>query len=238
LILLTYPAFLIAFAVAAAAAAAAGVLLNSVRDVARRLLPASGLLLMAVAVLLLFPELARITGWARAASMIVVALGIVWMVDKFIYPVCPLCSHSHDHEHCQTRLHGFAPPLLVAMLIHNVFDGWMLSLGQNDADPTHALSLGVIAHKVPECFAFGAILSAALNSRRAALVWAVLTQAGTLAGAGLQRSTAAWLSPLWIAALLALGGGVFLYLGFHTMHGEWKRRGYTLGRRRCQSVRF
>ena len=26
------------------------------------------------------------------------------------------------------------------------------------------------------------------------------------------------------AVLLALGGGTFLYLGFHAVHGEWKRR--------------
>jgi zinc transporter ZupT len=221
---LTYWAFLFVFSIAAAASAAAGVLLHGVRDVARRLLPASGLLLMAVALLVLFPELARTVGWGSAALLLLSALAIVWAVDKFIYPVCPVCAHSHDHEGCPTRLHGFAAPLLIAMLIHNAFDGWMLSLGEGEADPVHALSLGVIAHKLPECFAFGAILAAALLSRRAALGWAVLTQAGTLAGAGLQRTTAAWLPPIWMAAPLALGGGLFLYLGFHAVHSEWKRR--------------
>ena len=214
---LTYSAFLIAFTIAAAASAAAGVLLNSVREVARKLLPASGLLLMAVALLLLLPELAHTLGWANAAFLFLAALAIVWAMDKFIYPVCPLCSHSHDHDDCSTRLHGFAPPLLIAMLIHNVFDGWMVTLG-------HGLSMGVIAHKVPECFAFGAILAAALKSRGAALGWAVLTQGGMFAGAALHSATAAWLSPVWMVSLVALGAGLFFYLGFHAVHGEWKRR--------------
>jgi zinc transporter ZupT len=223
-VFLTYSVFLLAFTLAAAASAAAGVWLNAARDVARRLVPASGLLLMAVALLLLFPELAHLLGWAGAALFFLAALAIVWAVDKFIYPVCPVCSASHDHEDCPARLHGFAAPLLIAMLIHNGFDGWMLSFGQGEADPARALSLSVIAHKIPECFAFGAILEAALKSRRAAFAWAVLTQAGTLVGAGLHRTTAAWLSPIWIGALLALGGAVFLYLGFHAVHSEWKRR--------------
>ena len=221
---LTYPSFLIAFSLASILAAAIGVILNGVRDMARRLLPASGLLLMAVSLLLVLPELAQAVGWGNAAWAFAAAVAFVWVIDKFLYPVCPSCAHSHHHEDCTTRLHGFAPPLVIAMLVHNTFDGWMLSLGQTTADSTHALSLGVIAHKIPECFAFGAIIAAAVRTRSRALALAVLTQAGTLAGAAVHRAAADWLSPVWIAVLLAIGGGAFFYLGFHAVHGEWKRR--------------
>ena len=122
------------------------------------------------------------------------------------------------------RLHGFAPPLLIAMLIHNAFDGWMLAMGQGVAHSGRGLSIGVIAHKIPECFAFGTVLSAALRSRRDAIAAAALTQMGTLAGAALQASTAERLPPMWMAALLAFGASLFFYLGFHAVHGEWKRR--------------
>jgi zinc transporter ZupT len=223
-VFLTYPAFLTAFTAIAVVAAAAGVLLNGVRDMTRRLVPASGLLLMAVSLLLVLPELAHAIGWANAAWSFAAALAFVWTIDRFVHPVCPACAHSHEHDDCATRLHGFAPPLITAMLVHNAFDGWMLSLGQGSAHPAHALSIGVIAHKLPECFAFGAILAAALRSRRGALTAAVLTQAGTLFGAAMHRAAADSLSPAWIAALLAVGGGVFFYLGFHAVHGEWKRR--------------
>jgi zinc transporter ZupT len=220
----TYPSFLIAFCLASALAAATGVLLNGVRDMARRLLPTSGVLLIGVSLLLVFPELAHAVGWANAAWALAAAVAFVWVIDKFLYPVCPSCAHSHHHEDCTTRLHGFAPPLVIAMLVHNVFDGWMLSLGQTTADSVHALSLGVIAHKIPECFAFGAIIAAAVQTRRRALAAAIVTQAGTLAGASIHQAAAGWLSPVWIAVLLAIGGGVFFYLGFHAVHGEWKRR--------------
>ena len=221
---LTYPAFLTVFTAAAALAAAAGVVLTGVRDLTRRLIPASGLLLMAVSLLLVLPELAEAIGWGNAAWSFAAALALVWAIDKFVHPVCPSCAHSHDHEGCTTRLHGFAPPLITAMLIHNAFDGWMLSLGQRSGDPTHALSIGVIAHKLPECFAFGAILASALRSRAGALAAAILTQTGTIAGAAVQHAAAGRLSPAWFAALLAFGGGVFFYLGFHAVHLEWKRR--------------
>jgi len=217
-VFLPLSSFLIAFSIVCALSAAAGVWLSGIRNVARKLLPASGLIIIAAALLLLLPELAHTLGWPAAAIMLAASLAIVWAVDRFVYPVCPLCSHSHDHEGCSTRLHGFAPPLLIAMLIHNAFDGWMLAMGQG------SLSMSVFAHKVPECLAFGAILAAALPSRRTALASAMVTQAGTFAGVGLHSATAAWLPPLWMAALLAIGGGLFLYLGFHAVHGEWKRR--------------
>src|SRR5688572_6696482 len=105
----------------------------------RRLLPASGLLLMAVALLLVLPELAHAIGWTNAAWMFAAALSLVWLIDKFVHPVCPSCAHSHDHEGCVTRLHGFAPPLIIAMLVHNTFDGWMLSIGEVGIDPARGL---------------------------------------------------------------------------------------------------
>jgi zinc transporter ZupT len=82
----------------------------------------------------------------------------------------------------------------------------------------------VIAHKIPECFAFGAILAAALKSRKTALSIAILAQLATFVGASLYVEI---VSPRLMAALLALGGGVFLYLGFHAVHGAWKRRTAT-----------
>lgn len=219
----TYSAFLLLFVGAACLSAVVGVLVAGVRDAARRLLPASGLLLIAVALAGVLPELTGMMGWPAAVLAFCAALACVWVFDRFVHPVCPACSHSHDHAGCVTRLHGFAGPLLVAMAVHNVFDGWMLSMA--DAQIAgHALSIGVIAHKIPECFAFGAILAAALRSRFVALWSAVLTQLVTGIGVGLHWAVSPVVGPLWIGALLALGGGVFFYLGVHAVHGEWKRR--------------
>jgi hypothetical protein len=118
-----FSALIITFSAVSAASAAAGVLLDGVRDLTRRLLPLSGLILMTVALALVLPELAGALGWPRAALAFVAALAMVWVVDRFVYPVCPACAPSHDHHGCTTRLHGFAAPLLIAMVIHNGFDG-------------------------------------------------------------------------------------------------------------------
>jgi zinc transporter ZupT len=68
------------------------------------------------------------------------------------------------------------------------------------------------------------ILRAAVKRRSHALAWAAITQLTTILGGALEIAAAEHLGTQWIAYLLALGGGMFLYLGAHAMHGEWKRR--------------
>ena len=86
------------------------------------------------------------------------------------------------------------------------------------------ISAGVLVHKIPESIAFGIILCAALRSRRSALVSAVLVQIGDVAWRRLENVAEPHMGPFWIHVLLAVAGGTFLYLGFHAVHSEWKRR--------------
>ncbi|HYP14090.1 MAG TPA: hypothetical protein VEQ63_09215, partial [Bryobacteraceae bacterium] len=102
---------------------------------------------------------------------------------------------------------------------------WTVAFGESGVfHGGHSLSAGVIAHKIPECLAFGVILRAAMRSKTIALASARGVQAATLAGALLQQTTSHWVSPSGVAMLLVFGGATFLYLGFHSLHGEWKRR--------------
>lgn len=205
------------FVATAALVAALGVWISGLSDIAHRVVPAGGAVLILLALAGVLPELAATFGWPGAWLLLGAALGLVYLVDRHLYPVCPACAPSHDHNACSTRLHGFAVPLLIAISVHNVFDGWMIASG-------HSLSTGVYIHKVPEGLAVGVLLRAALRSRSIAVLAAIATQMGTLAGALLQPATAAWLGQRWLGALLAFGGGAFLYLGVHAVHGEWKRR--------------
>jgi zinc transporter ZupT len=68
------------------------------------------------------------------------------------------------------------------------------------------------------------ILRAALRSPQEAMFWALAAQGATVLGALLAVWFAPALGSALVGALLALGGGTFLYLGFHAVHGEWKRR--------------
>ena len=79
-------------------------------------------------------------------------------------------------------------------------------------------------HKIPESFAFGILLRAAMRSRANAITGAASVQVAMVVGAALELALAPFLGPAWLHVLLAVAGGTFLYLGFHAVHGEWKRR--------------
>jgi zinc transporter ZupT len=209
--------FLTIFAFVAFGAAAAGVWFTGFPEVSRRTIPLSGAILLAISLFWVLPELSITFGWPTASALLFAGAAIIAVIDRYVYPICPSCAHTHDHDACGTRLHGFASPLIAASLLHSLFDGWAFSA-------TPALSAAVAIHKIPEGLALGVILRAALKSRSHALAWAAITQLATILGGALELAAAQHLGTTWISFLLALGGGMFLYLGAHAMHGAWKRR--------------
>jgi zinc transporter ZupT len=218
----TFSAALLLFLAAAIAGSYAGVAISGVPEVSRKVVPFSGVMLLLVSLVWVLPELAEDFGWAPGIALMTTGFLLLGLVDKFVYPVCPSCSHTHDHDNCVTRLHGFAGPLLAATVIHSLFDGWALAAAE--AAGQQGISAGVLLHKLPESVAFGIILRAALKSRQKAIVSAVLVQMATLIGVGLEYVAEPHMGPFWIHVLLAIAGGTFLYLGFHAVHSEWKRR--------------
>jgi ZIP family zinc transporter/zinc and cadmium transporter len=208
----------------AIASAAVGVWLGSNKALARKLVPFGGGALIGVALVWVLPEMADYFRWPVAVAWLTGGVAVLALIDRFVYPVCPACAPTHDHEHCSTRLHGFATPLLAASALHAALDGWGAAAGESSR-----LSLGVVAaimaHKVPEGLALGVIARAALRSRRQAFLWCVLAQVATLVGAALESVLAPHLGDYGLNALLALAGGSFLYLGGHAVHGEIRRSG-------------
>lgn len=213
---------LVLFALIALAASYAGIAISSMPGMARRVVPYSGAIMLLVSLVWVLPELAEDFGWFAGLSYMLLGFGLLWFIDRNVYPVCPTCSHTHDHDSCSTRLHGFAGPLLAATAIHSLFDGW--SLAAAHAEGRGAIWAGVLVHKIPESLAFGIILRAALKSRRNAVVAAIGVQVAMLLGAELESISAPVMGRYWIHVLLAVAGGTFLYLGFHAVHGEWRRR--------------
>jgi zinc transporter ZupT len=114
----------------------------------------------------------------------------------------------------------------MAAALHSFFDGWVLAAGNEQAAGAlgPAILLGVAVHKLPEGLAFGVIVQAALKSRARAFVFAGLTQGIMLVGGVFEHAAAPYLGHRWAVVLLAFGGGTFLYLGYHAVHAEWKRR--------------
>lgn len=200
---------------------------SSLAGAPRRIVPFSGGLLIGIAVFGVLPELAEQFGWRSGLATLGVGVVLLWTVGRYIYPVCPSCSHSHDHEHCETALHGFALPLVAAASIHAFLDG----LGIAAAQQEHASGLaatvlaGVMLHKVPEGIALGIMLRAAVGSKLSALGWCIVAEGATFFGALLESVVTRHFGVTWVSYALALAGGSFLYLGFHAVHGEWRRRG-------------
>lgn len=213
---------LLLFAAVAFALCYMGIAISTRPELSRRVLPFSGLMLFLVSLVWVLPDLAEDFGWAVGIALMLAGFGLLAAIDRFIYPVCPTCAPTHDHDHCSTRLHGFAGPLLIATAIHSFFDGWALAAAQNAA--REGIWAGVILHKMPESFAFGILMRAAMRSRRNALLGAAGVQGAMIAGAMFEIVLAPFIGPIWLHVLLAIAGGTFLYLGFHAVHGEWKRR--------------
>ncbi|HYI95287.1 MAG TPA: ZIP family metal transporter, partial [Bryobacteraceae bacterium] len=209
---------LLFFAVLALAATLAGVAISGIPELSRRILPFSGAMLLLISFLWVLPELAEDLGWPTGLAFMMIGFMILWLIDKHVYPVCPSCSHTHDHDSCVTRLHGFAAPLLAATAIHSTFDGWALAASHTAG--RQGIWAGVLVHKIPECVVFGIVLRAAMKSRRNALIAATLAQSATLLGAALEIQLAPHIGTYFILVLLAIAGGTFLYLGFHAVHGE------------------
>ncbi len=209
----------------AVASAAVGVWLTSMPALSRRVVPLSGGLLVGISLCWVMPELAGQMGWPAGVAWVAAGSGLLWAIDRYVHPVCPTCSHTHDHDTCMTRLHGFATPMVVAFAMHSLLDGWAIAASSEDPNLGLPFVLGLAVHKIPEGLALGVILRAALNSRIGAVAWAAAAQAATIAGGAAEFAVAQHLGKHWMSVLLALAGGSFLYLGGHAVHGEWRRRG-------------
>jgi zinc transporter ZupT len=207
--------------------AAAGIRLAEVRSVSQRVLPFSGGLLIGIALFWILPEIALHFGWSIGSAGLIAGFGLLWLVDHYLYAVCPTCAHTHDHGTCNLKLHGFAAPLLIASGLHSFFDGWSLAASQEKEFQTlkAAFLTGISIHKLPEGLVLGVILLAALGSPKRALLGAAGAQSMMLAGGGLAQFLAPHLGTSWTAGFLAVAAGAFVYLGYHAIDAEYQRRG-------------
>ncbi len=207
--------------------AALGLELTALRRRARLVLPFSAGVLLGVALFGLLPELGLELGWPVSIALCGAGYGLLFVVNRYVYSVCPTCAHNHDHSRCSTELHGFAAPLITAAAIHSFLDGWSIGTVQL-AVPLGlrvAVPLAVALHKVPEGIALGGLMRATMRSRSAALAWCAVAEGATLLGGAAGLLFAPKLGAVWITYPLGITAGWLAYLGFHAVHEEWKRRG-------------
>jgi zinc transporter ZupT len=204
-----------------------GVWLSGLRRRARLVVPFSAGVLLGVVLFGLLPELGTELGWPASVALSGAGYLLLIAVNRYVYPICPTCSHDHDHNACSTELHGFAGPLIAAAMVHSFLDGWSIGTVQL-AVPLGlrvAVPLAVTLHKIPEGIALGGMLRAAMKSRASALTWATLAEAVTLLGGAAGLLMAPHMGSGWITYPLGITAGWLCYLGYHAVHEEWKRRG-------------
>jgi zinc transporter ZupT len=211
---------------AAIVGAILGLSLTGLHGNTRIVVSFSGGLLLGVAVFGLVPELIDQISWAPTAALFTAGYLVLMAIDRNLYPVCPSCSHDHNHDACSTELHGFAAPLILATAFHAFLDGWSIATSQFAGTAGLGLTLpsALALHKIPEGIALGAILRASVRTRLAAFGWCLLTESATLLGAASGLVMAPKLGVRWLHYPLAIAGGCFFYLGFHAVHAEWRRR--------------
>lgn len=196
----------------------------------KRIVPFSGGLLAGIAMFAVFPELVEERSPAGAAALLAGGVVLMWAFGRFVYPVCPACSHTHDHAKCAMALHGFALPLVAAASLHAFLDGLGVAASQSGAGGLGAvLVAGVVLHKIPEGIALGMMLRAAVKTPMKAFALAAAAESATFAGALLESAVTDRFGVAWVSYALALAGGSFLYLGFHAVHGARRQRMPALG---------
>ena len=189
--------------------------------------------MVGVAVFWIFPDMTRKSGTVHAALIVGVALTALYGIDRFVYPVCPCCSHAERHGSSAGSHHpklsgasGALIPLVIAICIHNLFDGWTAAAaGHAGSSPGSGIAVGLIAHKIPEAVVFGLMLRNVTKERIFLLLSVSLTSLAILAG-GIAQSRIWMLSEtVVIAGSLALACGSFLFAAAHMFLRQQRRAG-------------
>ncbi|HLJ49012.1 MAG TPA: ZIP family metal transporter [Bryobacteraceae bacterium] len=203
----------------------AGTRLAEAPKFSRTVLALSGALLIAISLFWVVPEVARRWSWPLAILWVTLGTAILAVIDRVVYPICPSCSHDHDHAAWTTHLHGFAPPLLIASGLHSFLDGWGIAASGEASDVVRvAVFLGIALHKIPEGLALGAILRASMSSHTKSLAACIAVEGLTVVGGLLAVALTTYVSGQATALLLAFAAGIFIYLGYHALEAELHRR--------------
>jgi len=203
------------------------------RSVSGRFTTISAGVMLGVALFWIFPDMREQSGIVHAALAVGVAVAALYTIDRFVYPVCPCCSHGGRHDRLFGRhrthrhdSHGTLIPLVVAICVHNLFDGWTAAVaGYGGGSWGSGIALGLFAHKIPEAVVFGLMLRAATDRAWGALLCAGLTSVAIFVGGAAHTSLLTLSETAVIATSLAVACGSFLFAGAHIFLRQQKHAG-------------
>jgi zinc transporter ZupT len=195
----------------------AGVSLGRSRFWTSQLGAAGGGLLFGIALFRVIPEIAETSGWIAAAALAMAGCLFVAGADMLL---------THTGHSPRTGAMG---PMLAATAVHCFLDGWSVRALGGQSMANFAVAIGLALHKVPEGFALGWLIRRASQTAGKALLLASAVELLTAVAAYVQPSAnasgRAELGAWWTAGVLAIISGSFLYLGFHIVIPERRKRG-------------
>jgi len=189
--------------------------------------------MVGVALFWILPDMTMKSGMAPAALAVAGALATLCAIDRFVYPVCPCCAHGDrrsapagPHHSKASGGNGALIPLVIAICIHNLLDGWMaVAAGHAGSSPGSGIVVGLIAHKIPEAVVFGLMLRNATNVRNVQILSVVFTSLSILAGGAAHSGFLMFSETIVIAASLALACSSFLFAGGHIFLRQQRHAG-------------
>lgn len=194
-----------------------GAFLHQEHGISDHLAAAGGGLLFGISLFWLMPEIAGTSGKVPAVLGTLGIAGALALLDK------ALVDHGHSPRH------GVVAPLIAATAIHSLLDGWSMRAFAPNSFAGIAVPIGLALHKVPEGLALGWIARRSILSVWRAIAAGSFAELFTVAGGWLEphadRTGSAKFGAWWTAAVLSVIAGAFLFLGFHAMLPNWRRRG-------------
>jgi zinc transporter ZupT len=192
---------------------AAGIYVLQSRHFDRKFMAISGGVMFGVGSVWIWPDIADRLGVTSALLAMSAGVVTLYVIDRFLFPLCPCCQHDSRHN-CRVSPLALLP-LAIAIAVHNAFDGWVAGLTANvGAVARSGITTGLIAHKVPEAALFGMMLRSATNEARDAMTCAILTASMILVG-GLCHDWLPSVTPRALTVSLALTSANFLFLAGH-----------------------
>jgi zinc transporter ZupT len=202
----------------------AGIHVMQSAQLSRKITAVSSGVMLGVGLFWILPDITQSAGILHAFLSVTVAITALFGVDRYIYPVCPCCSHL-AHSTCQ-RLPDALLPLVIAIGVHNLFDGWTAGIALHSAGMLRSgIVMGLIAHKIPEGLIFGMMLRATSSKRNVLLPSALITGLCILAGYNMYGEMKLVQASLLVTLSMAIACASFVFVGLHSFQLQRRRTG-------------
>src|SRR5271156_110032 len=160
--------------------------------------------MLATAIVEVFPAALELSG-KSAAFLVLVGYLIIHFFEHTVTPHFHFGEETHKDKFVHAHK-GYS--ILLGLTIHTFFDGIAITAGFLVSNWLGwIIFLAIFLHKIPEGFTVASVMLASGQSRRAALVSAVVLAGGTVLGVLVIN-----LLPRWVQVGLPLSAGVAIYV--------------------------